>query len=280
MYEDYLEEWVYHTAQEIATKLFGRLAGLARRRKRRQPRMRRTDGAGGLDKEMEALLEHEKELLVGTEVVADEGDETETEEQKSERELNRLLSESIAKQKKAAEQKNAEELKQREEYNGISEGLSPLHFHFTLFLLLVTMTLLNLPSAITWARNFEHAQTVVDASTVPACMTIAALAVLWQMGTPRALAKGYQVMAMVVYGMAIVTIIYCLESPFLLNNIIATLFVLVALQQVFAPKMVIKGMVEVEEGEGEEKRNEIIEEDEDEGEVEEEDGEEEESRDD
>lgn len=240
MYEDFLEEFVYNTAKEIAMKLFGKFV---KRRRMRKPSTRP-------DPQMQALLDHEKTLAIQQPL--GEGEE-ETEEQKAERELNRLLKESIEKQKKAADAKSDEEKKQREEYEGINEGLSPLNFHFTLFLFLVVLTVLNVPSAITWAKNFDHMPRTVDASTVPAVMTIAALAVIWQMKTPRSMAKGYQILAMVFYGMAMVTIIYCLDSPFLLNNVIATLFVLVALHQVLAPKMIILGLEEEDDDEEKEK---------------------------
>lgn len=240
MYEDFLEEFVYNTAKEIAMKLFGKFT-------KRRPKMKKTKTPADL--QMEALLEHEKDLLAMPEPGAVQGEETA--DQRTERELHQLLKESVEKQKTETGKKSEEELKQREEYNGINEGLSPLHFHFTLFLFLVVLTLLNLPSAITWAKNFEHSQRTLDASTVPAVMTISALAVIWQMTTPRTMVKGYPILAMVFYGMAMVTIIYCLDSPFLLNNIIAMVFVLVALHQLFAPKLVILGLVE-DDGEDDE----------------------------
>lgn len=246
MYEDFLEEFVYNTAKEISMKLFGRFV-------RRTKRWQQTKGG---ERELEVLRQHERDLLPGggdeggesTEVAEVNGeDDEQTEDQKSEQELNKLLRESIDKQKKVVEKRSQEEEKQRQEYDGIVEGLSTLNFHFTLFLFLLVLTLLNLPSAITWARNFEHVQGRMDASTVPAVLSIAALAVIWQMNTPKQLIKGYPVLAMVFYGMAIVTIIYCLDSPFLLNNIIATVFVLVALHQLFAPTLVIVGLKEVAE---------------------------------
>lgn len=232
MYEDFLEEFVYNTAKEIAMRLFGRFVS---------KRSRWTTGNAGRSqqsREMAMLEEQGKELLRADEgALVDEA--TLTEEQRSEQELNQLLRESLEKQKKKLEERDREELERRKEYDGINEGLSPLHFHFTLFLFLVVLTALNLPSAITWAKNFDHSRRLIDATTVPAITSIAALAVIWQMTTPRMLARGYQALSMVFYGMAMVTIIYCLDSVFLLNNIIATIFVLVALQQVFAPKMII-----------------------------------------
>lgn len=262
MYEDFLEEFVYNTAKEIAMKLFGRFT--RRKRMKQMP-----------DPVAQALLDHEKELLATEESSSAVPEADQTEEQKSESELNKLLKETIAKQKSAKDTKNQEELKQRQEYESIKEGLSPLHFHFTLFLFLVLLTLMNLPSAITWAKNFDHVQRTVDASTVPAVMALAALAVIWQMKTPRSMAQGYPVLAMVFYGMSMIAVIYCLDSPFLLNNIIATMFVLVALHQLFAPKMIIPGLVEVEDDENDRDQEEDKTGDGESQEDEEEDGEEE-----
>lgn len=229
MYEDFLEEFVYSTAKEIAMKLFGRFVS------KRSNRRKKTKA--GTSKQLELLLEQQKQLTA-TESVEVSGEPTE--EQRMEQELDKMFKETVERQKKKEAEKNEEEVRRREEYEGIKEGLTPLHFHFTLFLFLVVLTLLNLPSAITWAKNFEHTRQMIDASTVPAVLTISALAVIWQMNTPRTMVQGYQVLAMVLYGMALVTIIYCLDSPFLLNNIIATIFVLVALQQVFSPRIVVE----------------------------------------
>lgn len=225
MYEDFLEEFVYNTAKEIGMKLFGRFVS-----KKKAPYVPQPRSA----EDLAALLEKENMAIIEPA----EGEEL-TEDQKTENELNKLLKESLEKQKKANAAKQKEEEKQREEYDAIVEGLTPLHFHFTLFLLLVVLTLLNLPSVITWAKNFDHVRRTVDASTVPSIITIVALSVIWQLNTPRTLIQGYRVISMVFYGMAIVTIIYCLDSVFLLNNIIATIFVVVALHQVFSPKLII-----------------------------------------
>lgn len=230
MYEDFLEEFVYNTAKEIAMKLFGRF--VSKRSSRTKAKT-----TPQTSKQLKMLLDQQKQLTT-TETTAVAGELTE--EQRMERELDKMLKESVERQTKKEAEKNEEELRRREEYEGIKEGLTPLHFHFTLFLFLVVLTLLNLPSAITWAKNFEHARQMIDASTVPAVLTISALAVIWQMSTPRPMVQGYQVLAMVLYGMALVTIIYCLDSPFLLNNIIATIFVLVALQQIFSPRIVVE----------------------------------------
>lgn len=43
----------------------------------------------------------------------------------------------------------------RVEFDGIHEGLSSLNFHLTLFLLLTMLALLNLPSVITWAKDYQ-----------------------------------------------------------------------------------------------------------------------------
>lgn len=60
----------------------------------------------------------------------------------------------MEKHKAADLEKEKELLKQRAEYDSIKDGLSPIHFHMSLFLLLLILTILNLPSVITWANNY------------------------------------------------------------------------------------------------------------------------------
>lgn len=215
MYEDFLEEFVYNTAKDIALKLFGRF--VSKRPKKEEP---------AVSQEV-AEMPEEPEIS-----------EPQTQEQREEQELNRLLKQTMEQQKRVVEEQKKEELLKREEYDAINEGLSSINFHMTLFIFLIVLTCLNLPGTITWAKNYDYVRRTADASLVPTLMTISSLAVIWQLNTPRPLIQGYKMVSQVLYGMALITIVYCLDSVYLLNNIIATIFALVALQQLFAFKTV------------------------------------------
>lgn len=102
-------------------------------------------------------------------------------------ELEKLMAEMVARQKEDDEKRAKETLAIRVEYDATVEGLSPINFHLTLFLLLCIMAALNIPTAITWAHNFSFGEKVLqnDPSFFPAIASIISLSIIWQMPTPR-----------------------------------------------------------------------------------------------
>jgi len=72
-------------------------------------------------------------------------------------ELDKLLKETMEKNEK----QNAERMKElaaaRFEYDHINVGLNNINFHLPLIFLLFILTILNMPSVVTWARNYQYA---------------------------------------------------------------------------------------------------------------------------
>lgn len=80
-----------------------------------------------------------------------------------------------------------ERLAARIEYDDVPDGLSAIHFHMTIFLLLCVLALLNLPSVLVWARNYKYGEKILqhDPSYFPAVASILSLSIIWQLPTPR-----------------------------------------------------------------------------------------------
>lgn len=115
---------------------------------------------------------------------------TEAEKQeveKAEAELEKLITQMVERQKVEEVKRNAEIKIARAEYDDVPNGLSAIHFHMTLFLLLCVIALLNLPSVIVWARNYKYGEKILqhDPSYFPAIASIISLSVIWQLPTPR-----------------------------------------------------------------------------------------------
>lgn len=94
----------------------------------------------------------------------------------------------MAERQKIEEEKQSEAEKiARAEYNDVPDGMSAIHFHMTIFLLLCVLALLNLPSVLVWARNYKYGEKILqhDPSYFPAIASIVSLSVIWQMPTPR-----------------------------------------------------------------------------------------------
>ncbi|XP_055304147.1 GPI inositol-deacylase isoform X2 [Sitodiplosis mosellana] len=168
-------------------------------------------------------------------------EEERKEVEKAEAELEKLITQMVERQKVEEEKRNDEMQKVREEYDDVPDGLSAIHFHMTLFLLLCVLALLNLPSVIVWARNYKYGEKILqhDPSYFPAIASIISLSVIWQLPTPRNV-HGYEPMSSLCYVMAIIAVLYCQDSLYRLNAIISSMFIIIALQQLFMPKLLAK----------------------------------------
>ncbi|XP_050081396.1 GPI inositol-deacylase [Anopheles maculipalpis] len=161
-YEDYLENFVFHTARKIAARLFGAREQTDRRDSKKRHRRRPANETGD-------------ELMV-------------------------------------------------------------INFHLPLFLLVILLALLNVPSVITWAKNYHYANTLQpDPSLVPALIVLVCLAVLWQLNTPRNV-YGYELLAALLVIVAFVSVLYCQVHVYRLNYLIGLVFLAITVHQIIAPK--------------------------------------------
>jgi hypothetical protein len=159
MYEDYLENFVFKTAEAVAMKLFGRVKHVS------PPQVEESDIKNNEEESNDKNNEVEEK--------EDEEDSNEPSEQTSG--AANQLSE-IDKNEKQA----------RADYEAINGGLSEINFHFPLFLLLLVITCLSVPSVVTWARNFHVSKVLAsDPYLLHATGVISALGFIWQMKTPR-----------------------------------------------------------------------------------------------
>ncbi|KAL5277878.1 PGAP1 family protein [Megaselia abdita] len=211
-YEDYLEEFVFKTAKMIATMLFGRKS---------EPEAEEPQ-----TEEEEVQEEPDNENRVEDLVPAeDEPINPEDEE------LKRLLKEAIESQKKILEEKKSKSKEERQEYDAVPDGLSGLHFHMTLFLLLCVITILNIPSTLSWAKNFHYQKTLPsDPSLIPSVLILTCLSLLWQFETPRNV-HAYNFLGSVLYVCAVICIIYCQDSVYRLNGVISSVFLVMTVHQ-------------------------------------------------
>lgn len=167
MYEDYLETFVFKSAKAIAMKLFGKLKKGTTEDDTEKPK-------DEIDQKPTEAIEEKKSTT------------DETENGNKDKEVDQMMVEAMAKQREENEKKEKELAAARAEYDSIAEGLSAINFHLPLFLLLLVMTGLSIPSVVTWAKNYHFSRVLSsDPYLVHATCVIAALGVIWQMPTPR-----------------------------------------------------------------------------------------------
>lgn len=171
MYEDYLEKYVFKTARMIARKLFGG----------------RRDAKDLPEEKTEKKTEEVKATKdVVSKDLSPKEEEMDEDNKAAEEELNKLMEESMKQRKEDTLKKEKELLFARQEYDQVVSGLSAINFHLPLFFLLVIATLLNVPSVITWAKNFSYSIVLTpDPSLIPATIILVALGVIWQLPSPR-----------------------------------------------------------------------------------------------
>lgn len=101
--------------------------------------------------------------------------------------LEQLIQQMKERQQIEDTKQEEERLAARVEYDDVPDGLSAIHFHMTIFLLLCVLALLNLPSVLVWARNYKYGEKILrhDPSYFPAVASILSLSIIWQLPTPR-----------------------------------------------------------------------------------------------
>uniref|UniRef100_U5EZS7 GPI inositol-deacylase n=1 Tax=Corethrella appendiculata TaxID=1370023 RepID=U5EZS7_9DIPT len=227
MYEDYLEEFVFNTAKLIARKLFGKS---------------KKDDKNDKD-EKDEIIEQENSDDIKNEPSTSEKSETTVKSDKSpeelaaEKELQKLIDESLEKQS-LVDKENEKAMKaQRAEYDSVHDGLSQINFHLPMFFLLLVISGLNFPSTITWAKHyFNYSQTLrPDPSLIPALVMLVCSGIIWQLPTPRNIV-GYKPISSLFYILAVICVLYCQESLYRLNFIICTVYMLIAIHQLISPK--------------------------------------------
>lgn len=188
MYEDYLENFVFKTAKEIAMKLFGKV-----KKSKNQPESETEPETKNdetkdtaADSEGNGAEDEEAEEEENIEQAIEEIEETQTEPTEEDLNTERALKEAMETQRAEKLKKQEELAAERVDYDAITEGLSEINFHLPLFFLLLLLTLMSLPSVVTWAKNYHHAKLLSpDPMLIPATCVLVALGFIWQLPTPR-----------------------------------------------------------------------------------------------
>lgn len=178
MYEDYLENFVFKTAKFIAMKLFGRL-----RKPWKEPKAEKESSVG------ETIEPKEKnDLNSDTALVKSDAQsnlEAIQDADTTDAEVEKMLEEIMRKQREE-KLKTENQGFSRVEYDLLTEGLDEINFHLPLFFLLVVITILGLPSTVTWAKNYHFARMLnPDPMKVSATVVLVCLGFIWQFNTPR-----------------------------------------------------------------------------------------------
>jgi hypothetical protein len=114
--------------------------------------------------------------------------------------------------------------------------LSSIHFHFTLSLLWVFVTVLNAPSLLAWSRIAPTSQFSPDPSLPAAVVMAASLAATWGAGRPDPNLAGYGKLSFMIQFLAVLVVTYGSLSMYRVNYFVSAVFVVVAAHQLGSSK--------------------------------------------
>lgn len=117
-------------------------------------------------------------------------------------------------------------------------SLTVLHFNFTLLLLWIIVTIINIPSVLVWAHNYRFSSKLEPDPSfeVTIVLTICA-GILWQKNAPNPCLKHYVVVGYILYALAAVTLIFSTISLHYISLFLMLGFCTVTIHQLFAGKV-------------------------------------------
>ena len=125
---------------------------------------------------------------------------------------------------------------------GLRDGDDPsillgVNFQFTLALLWLMVTMLNLPTLLSWSQNLPHNLPLpADPSLIHAVILCGSLSVLWQNeGKPKVEKKYFSVLAILLQGLAIFIATFAMVTIYRLSFAISAVFVVVTTHQLISP---------------------------------------------
>ncbi|XP_073945393.1 GPI inositol-deacylase isoform X2 [Choristoneura fumiferana] len=124
------------------------------------------------------------------------------------------------------------ENEQIELVDDFNANLDNINFHMMLFFLWVTVTILNVPALLTWARNFKYSMVLKpDTSYIPGLVLSVCSAWVWQMDRARRNLKHYSYVAGLIFTVAVIILTIGPLSITYVNYGVTFVFAVITLQQ-------------------------------------------------
>ncbi|KAJ8730054.1 hypothetical protein PYW07_017092 [Mythimna separata] len=122
---------------------------------------------------------------------------------------------------------------QADELSNVDEDLSSLNFHMMMFSMWLSVTLVNVPALLTWARNFSYSIVLKPDTSYHAGLIMSACSTcIWQTNGPRKNLRHYESVAALLFTMAIFILALGPLSLTIVNYGVTFMFAVITLQQV------------------------------------------------
>ncbi|XP_059047007.1 GPI inositol-deacylase [Achroia grisella] len=230
MYEEYLEDYVYKFMAKVMSKICRIFKSKNRDDKSTSKITNSTESAALLP-----ATEDEKENP-NVETDGEENIKNEPKEIESAEQNHKVVSvlESIEKQDEGNSSINTDQNIDEDVINKVDEDLNNIHFHMMLFLLWISVTMVNVPALLTWARNFKYTMVLKPDTSYHAGLILSLCSgVVWQLNGPRKKLKYYDAVSALLFTMAVCVLALGPLSLMVVNYGVTFMFVVITIQQLF-----------------------------------------------
>ncbi|XP_072931942.1 GPI inositol-deacylase isoform X2 [Epargyreus clarus] len=237
MYEEYLEDYVYKLMAKVASRICRIFKSKKNENKVKSTTCLALQEDSGESSTSESVKVVDKDTKVGETKNITNG------KSKKDRSKREKIDNSKALVKKQgsceAKEKSGEpnETDKQNQPTDVDVALNDLNFHMTMFFMWMTVTIINIPALLTWARNFQYSIVLrPDTSYNPGFLMSVCSALIWQkeiLGAPRTNLKYYDVVDTLLFFMATFIIVLGPISMSLVNYAVTFMFVTITFQQMF-----------------------------------------------
>ncbi|KAM3961034.1 LOW QUALITY PROTEIN: GPI inositol-deacylase [Aphomia sociella] len=250
MYEEYLEDYVYKFMAKIASRIC---------------RIFKSKKAAKSEFEMSLIKASSTEPVLDIKSIEDEKETNDTENAKDEKSKDKpediqdteqnvntvTVYESNEKKDEGESKQPSGDNKERECDNAIhdfDDELNNIHFHMMLFFMWMSVTIVNIPALLTWARNFKYNMVLTpDTSYHTGFVLSLCSAIVWQLNGPRRNLKYYEAVCALLFTMAVCILALGPLSLSVVNYGVTLMFVVITIQQLFDKEELVETAESTEE---------------------------------
>lgn len=219
MYEDYLEDYVYKLMAKITSRIC-RFLNIKSNKVNRSRRIKKSNLSTDIT---EDSLETPKDSDLASQENVSIENITET-----------AKPELISDTAKEPEIEKCDESNEKKSDDSVDEELNKLNFHMMLFFMWLSVTLVNVPALLTWARNFKYSMVLTpDTSYHTGLIMSICSTYIWQMDKPKIHLKYYDALSALLFTMAVFILALGPLSLTIVNYGVTFMFLVITVQQLF-----------------------------------------------
>lgn len=220
MYEEYLEDYVYKIMAKLASKVCRMFNSTRNKHEKSETNL--------ISK---ALSDAKESNLRSKEIDEIEGNDKDSTNNVGQDGSSNTDCALVSANKESERKPKEDSIKG--ESKDLDEDFNSINFHMMLFFMWITVTLVNVPALLTWARNFKYSMVLKpDTSYHTGLVMSVCSSCIWQINGPRRNLKHYEAVSSLLFTMAIFILALGPLSLTIVNYGITFTFVVITLQQV------------------------------------------------